>query len=134
MEKAITLRLEAEREDDLYVAHCPDLDVSSYGDTIEDAFAHLEQAILLYLDTIEEDGDRERVFAERGLGIVSRSCGTTVRIPVCREHPVSASQPVSPGTAKFASCMKYGREADRTPSVKAQGGRATTTETPGERR
>ena len=68
----VTLRLEAEREDDLYVANCPDLDISSYGDTVEDAFAHLNDAILLYLDTIEADGERDRIFRERGITIEER--------------------------------------------------------------
>jgi predicted RNase H-like HicB family nuclease len=72
VEKMITLRLEAWREDDLYVAHCPDLDISSYGDTVEDAFAHLKDAIFLYLETIEQDGERERVFRERGIEIDER--------------------------------------------------------------
>lgn len=72
MEQRITLRLEAEREDDLYVANCPALDISSYGDTVEEAFAHLKNAIFLYLDTIEEDGERERIFRERGIKIDER--------------------------------------------------------------
>lgn len=72
MEQVVTLRFEAEREDDLYVAHCPDLDISSYGDTIEDAFARLQDAVSLYLETIEEDGERERIFRERGISVEGR--------------------------------------------------------------
>lgn len=75
MERTITLRLEVEREDDAYVAHCPDLDISSYGDSVDDAFAHLRDAITLYLDTIEEDGERERVFRERGITVDERRGG-----------------------------------------------------------
>lgn len=69
VQKTVTLRLEVEREDDLYVALCPELDISSYGDTVEDAVAHLKDAIVLYLDTIEQDGERERIFRERGITI-----------------------------------------------------------------
>jgi predicted RNase H-like HicB family nuclease len=72
MQKTVTLRLEAEREDDLYVALCPELDVSSYGDTVEDAVAHLKDAIILYLNTIEQDGERERIFRERGIKVEDR--------------------------------------------------------------
>jgi predicted RNase H-like HicB family nuclease len=72
VEKMIALRLEAEREDDLYVANCPALDISSYGDTVDDAFAHLKNAIALYLDTIEQDGEIERVLRERGIAIEHR--------------------------------------------------------------
>jgi predicted RNase H-like HicB family nuclease len=72
VEKMIALRLEAERENDLYVANCPDLDISSYGATVEDAFDHLKDAILLYLDTIEADGERDRIFRERGISVEER--------------------------------------------------------------
>ena len=72
MEQTITLRLEVEREDDVYVASCPDLDISSYGDTVENAYSHLKDAITLYLDTIEEDGERERIFQERGITVEDR--------------------------------------------------------------
>jgi predicted RNase H-like HicB family nuclease len=72
VEKTIILRLVAEREDDVYVANCPDLDISSYGDTVEDAFSHLSDAILLYLDTIEEDGELEHIFRQRGIKIEQR--------------------------------------------------------------
>ena len=72
MQKMVTLRLEVEREDDVYVAHCPELDVSSYGDTVEDAFDHLKDAIVLYLDTIEQDGERERIFRDRGISLEDR--------------------------------------------------------------
>jgi len=68
----VTLRLEVEREEDLYVAHCPELDISSYGDTVEDAFDHLKDAIVLYLDTIEQNGERERIFRERGISVEDR--------------------------------------------------------------
>ena len=72
MQKAVTLRLDVEREDDLYVARCPELDISSYGDTVEDAVEHLKAAIMLYLDTIEQDGERERISTERGITIENR--------------------------------------------------------------
>ena len=72
MQKMVTLRLEVERVDDLYVAHCPELDVSSYGDSVEDVFDRLKNAIILYLDTIEQDGERERIFRERGISVESR--------------------------------------------------------------
>ncbi len=67
MERTVTLTLEIEREDDKYVSLCPELDVSSYGDSVEDALAHLIDAVRLYLDTIVADGERERIFRERGI-------------------------------------------------------------------
>ena len=75
MEGTVALTFVVEREDDQYVALCPQLDVASQGDSIEDAVAHLENAVLLYLDVIEEDGERERIFRERGIQIEERPEG-----------------------------------------------------------
>jgi predicted RNase H-like HicB family nuclease len=72
MQRLITLTLEVTREDDQYVSLCPELEVASYGDSVEDALRHLEDAVLLYLDTIEAEGDRERIFRERGIEIEER--------------------------------------------------------------
>jgi predicted RNase H-like HicB family nuclease len=38
------------REDDVYVAECPAVGTSSYGDTIEEALANLKEATELYLE------------------------------------------------------------------------------------
>jgi predicted RNase H-like HicB family nuclease len=38
------------REDDLYVANCPELGTVSQGETIEDAVANLAEATELYLE------------------------------------------------------------------------------------
>jgi predicted RNase H-like HicB family nuclease len=68
--KMIKLTFEITREDDQYVAVCPELDIASQGDTVEDAEKHLDDAVTLYLDVIEEDGERERIFKERGIQAV----------------------------------------------------------------
>ena len=38
------------KEDDVYVAECPEVGTSSYGDTIEEALANLKEATELYLE------------------------------------------------------------------------------------
>lgn len=43
------------KENHLYVAHCPELDITSQGETMEDAINNLKEAIELYL----EDEDTE---------------------------------------------------------------------------
>ena len=40
-----------EREDDLYVALCPELDVASQGATVAEARANLREAVELFLET-----------------------------------------------------------------------------------
>ncbi len=38
------------KEDELYVAGCPEVDTASQGDTIEEALANLKEATELYLE------------------------------------------------------------------------------------
>lgn len=38
------------KEDDLYVAECPEVGTTSQGDTIEEAIANLKEATELYLE------------------------------------------------------------------------------------
>ena len=39
-----------EREEDAYVALCPELDIASQGDTIEEARANLAEALTLFFE------------------------------------------------------------------------------------
>ncbi len=43
-----------EREHKGYVALCPELDVASQGDTIEEAHTNLREAVELFLETASE--------------------------------------------------------------------------------
>lgn len=54
------------REGDVYVSKCPELEVSSCGDTPEEALKNLKEAVELYLENAKELGmmeDIEVVFA-----------------------------------------------------------------------
>jgi len=53
-----------EREGDGYVALCPDLDVASQGDTVEEARKNLIEAIELLLETAPADELERRLRAE----------------------------------------------------------------------
>jgi predicted RNase H-like HicB family nuclease len=53
-----------EREGDGYVALCPDLDVASQGDTIEEARRNLEEAVTLFLETADPAEVRNRLHTE----------------------------------------------------------------------
>lgn len=54
-----------------YVPRCEELGVSSCARSFEKAFTYAEEAAILYLNTIEELGERERVFAEAGIEIMA---------------------------------------------------------------
>ena len=53
-----------EREDDGYVSLCPELDIASQGDTIEDARNNLIEAIELFL----EAADPSEIATRRSFG------------------------------------------------------------------
>ncbi|MBZ0207256.1 MAG: type II toxin-antitoxin system HicB family antitoxin [Flavobacteriales bacterium] len=53
-----------EREGDGYVSLCPELDVASQGDTIEEARANLVEALELFFETASPNEQRERLHDE----------------------------------------------------------------------
>jgi predicted RNase H-like HicB family nuclease len=50
-----------EREDDAYVALCPELDIASQGDTVSEARANLQEAIELFLETASPEELQRRL-------------------------------------------------------------------------
>jgi predicted RNase H-like HicB family nuclease len=54
-----------------WVSECPELAVISCGDTLQEALDNIADATGLYLNTIEQQGERERVFRERGIPVWS---------------------------------------------------------------
>ena len=53
-----------EREDDGFVALCPELDVASQGGTVEEAKANLAEAVELFLETASAAEVESRLHAE----------------------------------------------------------------------
>ncbi len=53
-----------EREDDGYVALCPELDVASQGDTVESASKNLREALELFFETASQSELTERFHRE----------------------------------------------------------------------
>jgi predicted RNase H-like HicB family nuclease len=60
------------KENNQYVATCPEFDVSSFGDSVEEANENLKEAILLYLEGIDELKVREQIFKEKSIKIYKR--------------------------------------------------------------
>ncbi|MGC8908742.1 MAG: type II toxin-antitoxin system HicB family antitoxin [Desulfomonilaceae bacterium] len=60
-----------EREDDGYVALCPELDIASQGNTVEEAKKNLAEALELFFESAspEEVGNRSKDQGH-GLGII----------------------------------------------------------------
>jgi predicted RNase H-like HicB family nuclease len=53
-----------EREGDLYVALCPELDVASQGATVEEAIANLKEAVELFLECADPAEIQQRFHSE----------------------------------------------------------------------
>ncbi|OQA20876.1 MAG: hypothetical protein BWY60_00961 [Actinobacteria bacterium ADurb.Bin346] len=53
-----------EKEDNLYVALCPELDIASQGETVEEARANLIEAIELFFEVASPEEINERLYNE----------------------------------------------------------------------
>jgi predicted RNase H-like HicB family nuclease len=59
-----TLTATIRRENDGFVALCPELDIASQGDSIEEARANLKEAVELFLESAHPNEVNERLNAE----------------------------------------------------------------------
>lgn len=64
MPRTVKLTAVIEPEDDGYVALCPELDIASQGDTVDEARAMLVEAVQGWFETASEDEIARRVPAE----------------------------------------------------------------------
>ncbi len=64
MEQTHRLTAIIEREDDGYVALCPELDIASQGATIEEARANLVEALTLFYETASPAEVQQRQHSE----------------------------------------------------------------------
>jgi predicted RNase H-like HicB family nuclease len=53
-----------EKEDDGYVSICPELDIASQGDTIEQARDNLKEALELFFETASPEEIKQRLHTE----------------------------------------------------------------------
>lgn len=53
-----------EREDDMYVSLCPELDIASQGATVEEAKDNLREAVELFLETASESEVKRRLHSD----------------------------------------------------------------------
>jgi predicted RNase H-like HicB family nuclease len=60
----ISLTAIIEREDDGYVALCPELDIASQGDNVEEARANLQEALELFFETASREEVRSRLHSD----------------------------------------------------------------------
>ena len=73
------------KEDDSFVATCLEFDIVSQGDSIEEANGNLDEAVLCYLNTLEDLGIREEVFKEKNITLhkyPQTANNTSINIPI----------------------------------------------------
>jgi predicted RNase H-like HicB family nuclease len=67
----ILLTFKVHEEGEQYVSECIELGVASCGATIDEAFEAIRDATTVYLQTLEDEGELEQVFAERAITILA---------------------------------------------------------------
>ena len=63
---AISFTVQVWKEDKKYVAYAPELDVSSFGDSVAHAKARLREAVTLFLEGASRLGTLEEILSEAG--------------------------------------------------------------------
>ncbi len=79
----VTVQVETHREGELWVATCPALDVASHGDTRNESYRMLEEAIAGFLEDCCDHGTLLDVLTERGLAPSASMVG--VKPPTSRK-------------------------------------------------
>ena len=81
-----------EQEDDQYTATCLELGTATCADTPEEARHNLDEAVQLEIETLEELGERARVFKEKGIKVwgVDDDRVPYLELPVRLDHLVGA--------------------------------------------
>ncbi len=86
-DKYIMLTLSITEEDGQFAAYCKELGTASCGATLDEARVNILDAVELYLDTLDELGDRARIFRESGIRIrtykkLKREGAVNISVPV----------------------------------------------------
>lgn len=80
----LSIRIEIFKEDDVYVALSPELNVSSFGETIFEAKESIKEAIELFLEECRKMGTLNEVLEESGF--LKMEDAWQSRMPVAEEN------------------------------------------------
>lgn len=69
----VSIRIEIFKEGDVYVALSPELNVSSFGETIEDAKSSIKEALEAFLEECEKMGTLKDILEESGFSKINNS-------------------------------------------------------------
>jgi predicted RNase H-like HicB family nuclease len=71
------------REDDGFVALCPEVDVASQGSTVEEAKLNLREAVELFFECASKSEIENRLSSESSMSTVSHKSGSEAAILSC---------------------------------------------------
>ena len=80
----ISVRIEIFKEGDVYVALSPELNASSFGETIDDAKKSFKEALEAFIEECQEMGTLEEVLEESGFSKINNSWES--RKPIVEEN------------------------------------------------
>jgi len=69
----ISLKVEIFKEGDAYVALSPELNVSSFGETVEEAKRSIKEALEAFIEECERMGTLEAILEESGFSRINAS-------------------------------------------------------------
>jgi predicted RNase H-like HicB family nuclease len=98
----IRVTFRVHEEEGQYVGRCVELGVSSCAKSSAKALARAQEATILYLNTLEEVGERERVLAEAGITIVSEQSHDPVSICAYPDDELTALRNVKVPSFSYA--------------------------------
>lgn len=84
MLKELVFNAEVFQEGDVFVALCPELNVSSFGEDVEDAERSLKEAVWAFAEACEEMGTLEEVLEEAGF--LKEKDAWSSRVPIMEER------------------------------------------------
>jgi predicted RNase H-like HicB family nuclease len=87
----ISVKIEIFKEGDAYVALAPDINVSSFGETVEDAKKSIKEAVGIFVEECQEMGTLEDVLEESGFLKINNTWES--RKPVSDENRISIMAP-----------------------------------------
>lgn len=80
----ISVRIEIFKEGDVYVALSPELNVSSFGETVDEAKKSFKEAVKAFVEECQTMGTLEEVLEESGFSRINNSWES--RKPIIEEN------------------------------------------------
>ena len=83
-ERFIDVTFQVKKDGPSYSSFCPELEIPSYGDTIEEATQNIVNASLITLAILREDGNEQEFFSKKGIpvqtvGLDNKSSGIAIQ-------------------------------------------------------